>query len=153
KLGFALDDQFLGLDNFLAKWRADVRSVTAAQVNAAWKKHMAPDKLQIVMAGPGTGELKQQILSGAPSPIQYPRDKKGEAPPKPKELLEADAEIEKFPLGVRDADDVEVQPVRRLFEASDPFLVELKDAIQLLRERAYDESARALAKARSLAGS
>jgi zinc protease len=152
KLGFALDDHFLGLENFLDKWRAGVRAVTAAQVNAAWKKHVAPDKLQIAMAGPGAAELKQQILAGAPSPIQYPRDQKGEAPPKPKEVLEADAEIEKFPLGVRGEDDVEVVPVRKLFESSDPFLVELKDAIQLLRERAYDESARALTKSKSLAG-
>jgi zinc protease len=105
KLGYALDDHFLGNDDFLGEWHRKLKDVTADQVNAAWKKWIDPNKLQIVMVTPKAAQVKQAL--SAPSPIHY---EKG-APPKPKDVVATDTEIEKFPI----KGSVEIVPVDQLF--------------------------------------
>ena len=116
RLGYALDDAFHGMSGFLGNWRAQLRSVTTAQVNAAWRRRVDPSKLQIVMVGPGMAEVKKAILDGSPSPMHYQKDAQGNAPAKPRELTEVDAVVEKLPLGATGDADVVVVPVEKLFE-------------------------------------
>jgi zinc protease len=101
KLGYAMDDHVLGMDDFLGEWRRKLKDVTAQQVNAAWKKWIDAGKLQIVLV------TKKGVNLQAPSPMHY---EKG-APPKPKEVLDTDAVIEKFPINGK----VESVPVEQLF--------------------------------------
>jgi zinc protease len=116
KLGYAMDDRFLGTDDFLGEWRQQLAAVTPAQVNAAWRKWVDPSKLQIVMVTPGAAELKKQILADAPSPMHYQKDAEGNTAERPKPLLATDAQIEKLPLGAKNDGDVEVVPVGKMFE-------------------------------------
>jgi zinc protease len=113
KLGFAMDDHFLGSDEFLQAWRKKLAEVTPEQVNAAWKKWIDPSKLQIVMVTPKAAAVKQAIQTSAPSPIHYQKDAHGQTAPKPKELLAADAVVEKLPLGYK---DIEIVPADKMFE-------------------------------------
>jgi zinc protease len=116
RLGFALDDAFYGMSGFLGAWRAQLRGVTADQVNAAWRKWVDPSKAEIVMVGPGMDAVKKSILEGAASPISYQKDAQGNAAAKPKALTDTDAVIEKLPLGAQTDADVQVVPVTRMFE-------------------------------------
>jgi zinc protease len=115
KLGYAMDDRFLGTDRFLESWRSKIAQVTAAQVNAAWRKWIDPARLQIVLVTPGAAEVKKAIVSNQPTPIHYQRDAQGKVPPKPKELLATDGEIERFPFDAEDG-DVEIVPVEKQFQ-------------------------------------
>jgi zinc protease len=108
KLGYALDDKQLGVDDFLGEWRRKLPSVTAAEVNAAWRKWIDPARLSIVLVAPRAAEVRRMIVSGAPKPIHY-RDES----PRSKEQLAADGEIAKQPYGVS---DVEIVAVGKMFE-------------------------------------
>ena len=116
KLGYALDDAFYGVSNFLGTWRASLRNVTVEQVNAAWRKWVDPSKLEIVMAGKDMASVRKIILSGEPTPIQYQRDATGKTPDKPAEQLAVDKAMASFPLGARGDADVVMVPVDQLFE-------------------------------------
>ncbi len=116
RLGYALDDAFYGMNGFIGTWRAQLRDVGAAQVNAAWRRWVDPAKLQIVMVGPGMAEVKKAILDGTPSPMHYQKDAQGNVSAKPKALTDLDAVVEKLPLGAKGEADVVVVPVEKLFE-------------------------------------
>ncbi len=116
RLGYALDDQFYGMNGFLASWRSALHGVTAEQVNAAWRKWIDPAQLEIVMAGKDMASVKKTILAGDPTPIEYQRDATGKAPDKPAAQLAVDGQIEKFPFGAKRDADVQVVPVERMFE-------------------------------------
>ena len=97
----------------MTKWADRVYNVKRIpeQVNAAWRKWIDPSKLQIVMVTPKAAALKQAMQS--PSPIHYQKDAHGQTAPKPKELLAADAVIEKLPLPYK---EIEIIPVDKMFE-------------------------------------
>jgi zinc protease len=116
RLGYALDDKFLGTSDFLAGWQAKLASVTTAEVNAAWRKWLDPKQARIVMVTPNAAEVQQAIVANQPSPMHYQKDAKGQSPAKPAELLARDAKIEKLPLGAKTPADVEVVPVSKLFD-------------------------------------
>src|SRR5207248_5095497 len=116
KLGYALDGDFLDQPDFLQKWRAAVRDVTAADVNAAWKKWVKPDTLECVLVGPGMGEARGTILSDAATPMRYQKDAKGNVPEKPAALLEADKAVNRTSFGARGEQDVAIMPVEKIFE-------------------------------------
>jgi zinc protease len=116
KLGYALDDHHLGLNDYLGSLRAHIAAVTPTQVNAAWRKWIRPERLQAVMVTPSGSALKQEILAGKPSPMHYQKDAEGNIAARPPELLARDAEVEKSALGAKSDADVEVVKVERLFE-------------------------------------
>ena len=116
KLGYALDDDFLGMHGFLEHWRAAVRSVTADQVNTAWRKWMKPGNLLCVLVGPGMEEAKKTILADAETPMHYQKDAQGNAPQKPAALLETDRAVNRTSFGAKGANEVEIVPVEKMFE-------------------------------------
>jgi zinc protease len=116
KLGYALDDEFLGTKDFLKEWRASLHPVTADQVNAAWRKWMKPEELQCVLAGPGMDEAKKTILTDGATPMHYQKDAQGKVPQKPAALLERDEAVNRTSFGAKVTGDVEVVPVDKMFE-------------------------------------
>jgi zinc protease len=116
RLGYSLDDAFYGMTGFLHAWHDSLRSVTAAQVNAAWRKWIDPAKLQIVLAGKDMAKAREAIVSGAPTPIRYQVDAAGKSAEKPLPQLATDKEIEKFPFGAKGEPDVVVVKVSDEFE-------------------------------------
>jgi zinc protease len=110
RLGYALDDRFYGLPRpWLETLRARLPSLTLEEVNGALRRHVDPSRLRIVVATHGAAELAAEILAGAPSPMTY-------TVAKPREVLEADRVIERFPFGAGGPADVKVVDVRELFE-------------------------------------
>jgi zinc protease len=116
KLGYALDGDFLGQPDFLQKWRAAVREVSAGDVNTAWKKWVKPDALECVLVGPGMDQVKRALLSGAETPMHYQKDAQGNAPEKPAALLEADRAVNRTSFGAQGDQDVVIVPVEKMFE-------------------------------------
>ena len=116
RLGYALDDNFYGMSNFLGAWRSQLKDVTADQVNAAWRKWVDPSKLEIVVAGKDMASVKKAILSGEPTPIEYQRDASGKAPDKDADQLATDKQMAAFPFGAQGDADVQVVQVEDLFQ-------------------------------------
>lgn len=108
RLGYALDDRFYGIEgSHLEIYRKRLGEVTRGEVNAAVKKHLQYEKMQIVIVTKDAKALKEALVSDAPSSIKY-------ATPKPESVLKEDEAIARFPLKIR-ADDVRIVPVGELF--------------------------------------
>ncbi len=119
KLGYALDDQAMGLHRvpgFLDEWRRRLPAVTPAEVNSAWKRWVDPCSLQIVLVTPDAQAMKRALLSGAATPIQYQRDGQGMSAEKPAEVLAEDKLIERFSFGTPAEADIDIVPVADLFQ-------------------------------------
>jgi zinc protease len=112
RLGYAVDDRFYGLDeSHLARFRRMLDEVTLADVNAAVKKHLQAENLVIAMVTADAAKMKEALVSGATSPIDYGGIEK------PAEILAEDREIERHPLGIG-AEDVRIVPVQEMFEGA-----------------------------------
>ncbi len=108
RLGYALDDRFYGIEgSHLATFRRMMDEVTLADVNAAIKKYLQYEDLEIVLVTKDARSLKEALVNDAPSPITYPT-------PKPESILVEDREIGVFPLKIK-SQDVRIIPVTELF--------------------------------------
>jgi zinc protease len=108
RLGYALDDRFYAMDgNHLEIFRRMMDEVTLADVNAAVKKHLQCENLDIVLVTKDASSLKAGLISDAPSPITYPM-------PKPESVLAEDRKISVFPLKIQ-RENVHIVPVSELF--------------------------------------
>ncbi|MDZ7373441.1 MAG: insulinase family protein [candidate division KSB1 bacterium] len=109
RLGYALDDRFYGIDgHYLDNFRRALDELTLEEVNAAIRRHLQYRNIKVVFVTRGAAELKEALISNAPSPISYPT-------PKPTEVLEEDREIATYPLAVK-PENVEIVPVDVVFE-------------------------------------
>jgi zinc protease len=108
RLGYALDSQFYGVPDYTEFVRERLARLTLKQVNDAIRRHLGSDRMQIVMVTKDGEALKAQLVGGAVSPISYNS-------PKPKELLEEDKVIERYPIQLAPG-DVTIVPVDRVFE-------------------------------------
>ncbi|MEE8183963.1 MAG: insulinase family protein, partial [Acidobacteriota bacterium] len=110
RLGYAVDDLFYGVDDgHLARFRRMMDEITLEEVNSAIRKYMQVDDLVIAMITGEAGALKDALVSGEPTPIDY-----GEVR-KPAEVLEEDREIAAYPLEIT-AKNVKIVPVEEMFE-------------------------------------
>jgi zinc protease len=108
RLGYALDDRFYGIDgSHLEKFRRAMDEMTLAEVNAAIKKHLQCENMEIVVVTKGAESLRESLTSDAPSPITYPT-------PKSEAVLAEDRQIAVFPLKIKDK-DLRIVPVTELF--------------------------------------
>lgn len=108
RLGFALDDRFNGTERFLDSSRKRFPAVAASDVNATLKKWIDPSRLRFAIITTDAEAMREALVSGAPSPIEYPT-------PKPPEILEQDKEFIAMPLGLK-AEDVVVVKAGEMFE-------------------------------------
>ncbi|MCC6859887.1 MAG: insulinase family protein [Bryobacterales bacterium] len=108
ELGYAIDSLFYGIPDYNSYVKKAVAGLTREEVNRAIRRHLNPGRLQIVAVAKDAEGLKRTIVSNAPSPMTYNS-------PKPKEILEEDKRVEKFPIPLSAA-DVTIVPVDRVFE-------------------------------------
>jgi zinc protease len=83
--------------------------ITLDETNAAIRKYMQVENLQIAIVTSDAAAMKDAIVAGAPSPVDYPK-----GAPRPKEVIEEDKVIESWPLGIA-ADRVTIVPVTQMF--------------------------------------
>jgi zinc protease len=110
RLGYAIDDRFYGIDGegHLARFRAMLGELTLEDVNAALKRHLQYANLKIAIVTGEAERLRDALVSGAPTPIEYPT-------PKPPEVMAEDQEIAAFPLAIS-SERVTIVPVDSAFE-------------------------------------
>jgi zinc protease len=109
RLGYAMDDAFYGVaGSHLEKFRDAMDKVTLDQVNAAIRKYWKYGTMHIVFVTNEAQQLKDALVSDAPSPITYQT-------PKPDTILQEDKEIASFPLKIK-AENVKIVQVNELFE-------------------------------------
>jgi len=109
RLGYALDDRFYGIaGSHLQLYRQRMNDVTLAEVNAAIKKYLQYDNLEIVIVTKDAAALRDALIANTPSPITYPA-------PRPAAVLEEDKEISVYPLSIK-AENVRVVQGSGLFE-------------------------------------
>ncbi len=108
RLGFALDDQFNGTRGHLKTSRERFPSLTTAEVNATLKKWIDPTRLRYAIITTDAAAMRDALVSGAASPIEYPT-------PKPPEILAQDKTFIATPLGFA-AEDVAVVKATEMFE-------------------------------------
>jgi zinc protease len=109
RLGYAVDDRFYGIEEgHLARFRRMLDALTLDDVNAAIRKYIQTENMVIAMVTADAAGMKQALVSGAPSPIDYGEIKK------PAEILAEDKEIEAYPLRIGKA-NVAIIPVDEMF--------------------------------------
>jgi len=108
ELGYAIDSLAYGIPDYNRYIKDAVAKLTREQVNAAIRKHLRADRLQIVAVAANAEDLKKQIAGAGPSAIQYNSAK-------PADILAEDKIVGAWDLGLR-AQDVEIVPAAKVFE-------------------------------------
>jgi len=107
QLGYALDQKWYGLPDYVTDMRAKLSKITRADVNAAIKKHLQAKDLSVVIITKDAAGLRDALVADAISPITYDGEK-------PKELLDEDKVIGALRLGIR-PEAVTITPVDDVF--------------------------------------
>jgi len=108
ELGYAIDSLYYGIPDYNSYIKNGIAKLTLEQVNAAIRKHLRVDRIQIVAVSANAEQLKQQLAGTGPTPIQYNSAK-------PADIMAEDKLVEKLDLGLRAA-DVQIIPVAQVFE-------------------------------------
>jgi zinc protease len=83
QLGYALDSRFYGIGDYAEHMRTKLAALTLDQVNDAIRRHLQARNLYVAMVTEDAAGLREQLISDAPSSIEY-------ASEKPPELLAED---------------------------------------------------------------
>lgn len=108
ELAYAIDSLYYGIPNYNTYIKTALAKLTRDQVNAAIRKHLRADRLQIVAVSANAADLKKQITGAGPSAIEYNS-------PKPAAVLAEDKLVGSYDIGLR-PEDVDTIPVDRVFE-------------------------------------
>ena len=108
ELGYAIDSLVYGSPDYNSYIKNAVAKLTREQVNAAIRKHLRADRLQIVAVAANAEDLKKQITGAGPSTIQYNSAK-------PADILAEDKIVGAWDLGLR-PQDIEIVPAAKVFE-------------------------------------
>ncbi len=108
ELGYALDSKYYGIPNFNEYMKSQLAKLTLADVNNAIKKHLASNKMRVVLVTKDAEALRDAIVNNTPATISY-------ASPKGKEITDEDQIIFTYPIPVKAA-DVMITPIERVFE-------------------------------------
>ncbi|MEW7847414.1 pitrilysin family protein [Massilia aurea] len=107
RLGYALDSQWYGTPEFTAMMRTALSKLTAADVNAALKKHLSAHNLSVVIITRDAAALKAALVSDAFSAIKYDATK-------PQALLDEDQQIGSMKLNIK-PEAVTITPAAQVF--------------------------------------
>jgi zinc protease len=108
RLGFAMDDAFYGTDRaWVERLQAAWHGLTVAELNAAIRRHVHPERLQIAIVASDAQAVAQAIASEAESPITYQATV-------PDTVLAEDREIVRYRLGIP-RDRIRIVPVAQMF--------------------------------------
>ena len=105
RLGYAMDSDFYKTGPYVEKLRKELDSLTLDQVNGVIRRHLQAKDMEIVLVSKDAEKLKNDLRSGAPSPITYNS-------PKPEAITTEDKVIANFPLNLA---EVLVVPVDQMF--------------------------------------
>jgi zinc protease len=108
ELGYAIDSMAYGIPPYDKYVKTAVAKLTREDVNKAIRRYLRTDRLQIVAVAKNAAELKDKLVSGAPSPMTYNS-------PKPQDLLEEDKVVQGWNLGLR-PEDVKIVPLEQVFQ-------------------------------------
>lgn len=108
QLGYAMDSEFYGTENFAEYITKALKSLTLEQVNQAIKDNLQSDNMHYVFITKDAKDMKQRLASDKTSPLKYNSDK-------PQALLDEDKIIESYKLDL-DAKNIKVVPVDKVFE-------------------------------------
>jgi zinc protease len=106
-LGYALDSRFYSTPEYTQYMRDGLDELTREQVNAALKRHLSASNMRIVCVTKDAQGLLDQLVSDAPSSIQYDSEK-------PAELLAEDRMIGTRKLAI-DRAKARILPVETVF--------------------------------------
>jgi zinc protease len=107
QLGYALDSEWYGMGGFVDTMRTRLAELTRDEVNAAVRRHLSGEKLQVVMITKDAAALREELLAAGPTLIAYES-------PKSAEVLAEDREIGALALGLK-PEWVRVTPVEEVF--------------------------------------
>jgi zinc protease len=71
RLGYLMDSQFYGIDDFIGTLPARLDALTLDQVNAAIRKHLDARNLRVAVITTGADEFLKNLINNEPSPISY----------------------------------------------------------------------------------
>jgi zinc protease len=108
QIGYALDSKWYGTPEFTTYMREALKKLTAADVNAAIRKHLSGSNLSVVIVTKDAEGAKRELVSDEFSPIHYDGEK-------PKDLLEEDRVIGALKLNIR-PEKVKITPVDEVFQ-------------------------------------
>ncbi|MHB8053718.1 MAG: M16 family metallopeptidase [Candidatus Aminicenantales bacterium] len=111
RLGWRMDSRFYGYDDFLAEAAKVLPTLTRADVNAAIKKYLQAENVEIAVITPNAAALKDDLAAGRPSPIRYAN------PNMPAGILEEDRVIQVYPLAVN-PENIRIVPAAEFFKKS-----------------------------------
>ncbi len=113
ELGYAIDSLYYGIPNYNEYIKTALAKLTVDDVNAAIRKHIRSENIQIVGVAKDTDAITAALTGTGATPIQYNS-------PKPQDVLDEDRIVERWPLHLGDLDrrkeDVTVVPVDAVFE-------------------------------------
>jgi len=108
ELGYAIDSLYYGIPNYNEYVKTSLAKLTVADVNAAIKRHLRADNVEIIGVAKDTGAIVSAVTGNEPTTVHYNAEK-------PKDVLEEDKTVERWPLNLR-KEDVTVVPVDTVFE-------------------------------------
>jgi len=98
KLGYSIDAGFYNLPEFTTWMQSELKKLTNDDVNRVAKKYLGcGNNFHIVVVTKDAEGLRDQLVSGAPSPITY-------SAARPQNILEEDKEVEVYPLVIKQED-------------------------------------------------
>ena len=97
RLGYLMDSQFYGTEDFLATLPAKLDALTRDQVNAAIKKHLRSDRIQVAVVTKGADAFLTELVNNTPSPMTY------EAEGIPPAVIEEDKAVAVYKLNINKA--------------------------------------------------
>ena len=110
RLGYRVDDHFYGIADpgHLASLKSELDSLTRGSVNQALAKYLQVENMWIVFITSDAEGLKQKLISGEETPIEYPGEKS-------REVHDEDLIIRAFPLPVK-AENISIINISEVFE-------------------------------------
>ena len=108
ELGYLIDSKAYGIPEYTAYIQGALKKLKYEDVQAAIRKHLRKDRLQIVAITDNAEELKRQLLSDAPSPMKYNSAKPGD-------ILEEDKIVSTKKLGWT-PEQITIVPLAQVFQ-------------------------------------
>jgi zinc protease len=108
QLGYAIDSQYYGIDDFANYVREGLAKLTLDDVNRAIRDNLSTDNVQYVFVTRDGEDLRSRLVADQASPMSYEAEL-------PAEVLEEDAAIAEMPLGF-ETDKVRVVAAEEVFE-------------------------------------
>ncbi len=108
ELGYLIDSRYYHTPQYAEYVKTALAKLTREDVNRAVRRHLRTTDLDIVVVAKGARELRDKLVSNAPSPMKYNS-------PKPDDLLKEDKIVERWKLDIK-PENVRIVPVDTVFE-------------------------------------